>query len=409
MERISPPTFEEGYGYNGKIEEFRKKEFSRLEGNNEQGKEQEKKERKPITYLDHAGATLYASSQIDKVGEFLKNNVLGNPHSQSPSSMEAHERIEEARERVLRYFNADPALYSVVFTSGLYFFNFFFLLFFLPFPPFFFFFFFLLFEKPLLSSSLLFSSSLPSSPTSFSPLSKGTTASTKLVGEWFPWSKKSVFSYYHDSHNSLLGIRHYASEKGAKVRVFSMEDLEGLVVGEGEREEGQPGEQQQQQQQQQQQSPSSFCLEEFGSPVDVDPSEMEEKREGKRKEEGKQGEQEEEEEEEGVSLIALPAQCNFSGTILPFPLFSSTGPLLSPSPPSSPSPSPSPSSPSPSHSPSPPPKQKKIYTLIDAAAYVGHTPLDLDKTKYDFVVFSFYKIFGYPTGLGALIVRNPSG
>lgn len=44
--------------------------------------------------------------------------------------------------------------------------------------------------------------------------------------------------------------------------------------------------------------------------------------------------------------------------------------------------------------------------LIDAAKGCATDPPDLSKFKADFVVFSFYKLFGYPTGLGALIVRN---
>jgi molybdenum cofactor sulfurtransferase len=44
--------------------------------------------------------------------------------------------------------------------------------------------------------------------------------------------------------------------------------------------------------------------------------------------------------------------------------------------------------------------------LLDAAAYVPTNKLDLGKVKPDFVAISFYKIFGYPTGLGALIARK---
>ncbi|CAI9087998.1 OLC1v1022225C5 [Oldenlandia corymbosa var. corymbosa] len=44
--------------------------------------------------------------------------------------------------------------------------------------------------------------------------------------------------------------------------------------------------------------------------------------------------------------------------------------------------------------------------LIDAAKGCATDPPDLSKYKADFVAISFYKIFGYPTGLGALIVRN---
>ena len=43
--------------------------------------------------------------------------------------------------------------------------------------------------------------------------------------------------------------------------------------------------------------------------------------------------------------------------------------------------------------------------LLDAAAFVPTQPLDLRQYPADFVTISFYKIFGYPTGLGALLVR----
>ncbi len=44
--------------------------------------------------------------------------------------------------------------------------------------------------------------------------------------------------------------------------------------------------------------------------------------------------------------------------------------------------------------------------LLDAAAYVPTNRLDLGAVKPDFVPVSFYKMFGYPTGVGALIVRR---
>ncbi|KAH7395348.1 pyridoxal phosphate-dependent transferase [Phaeosphaeria sp. MPI-PUGE-AT-0046c] len=49
------------------------------------------------------------------------------------------------------------------------------------------------------------------------------------------------------------------------------------------------------------------------------------------------------------------------------------------------------------------------YTLLDAAAYVSTSPLDLSDhaTAPDFIAMSFYKIFGFPD-LGALIVRKAS-
>lgn len=46
--------------------------------------------------------------------------------------------------------------------------------------------------------------------------------------------------------------------------------------------------------------------------------------------------------------------------------------------------------------------------LLDAAAYVPSNSLDLQAHQPDFVTVSFYKIFGYPTGIGALLVKKSS-
>ena len=44
--------------------------------------------------------------------------------------------------------------------------------------------------------------------------------------------------------------------------------------------------------------------------------------------------------------------------------------------------------------------------LLDAAAFVPANPLDLSRFHPDFTVVSWYKVFGYPTGIGSLIVRR---
>jgi len=44
--------------------------------------------------------------------------------------------------------------------------------------------------------------------------------------------------------------------------------------------------------------------------------------------------------------------------------------------------------------------------LLDAASFVPGNRLDLSLWHPDFVTISFYKIFGYPTGIGCLIVRK---
>ncbi len=44
--------------------------------------------------------------------------------------------------------------------------------------------------------------------------------------------------------------------------------------------------------------------------------------------------------------------------------------------------------------------------LVDAAAFVPTNRLDVDRIRPDFVTLSFYKIFGFPTGVGCLLVRR---
>ena len=44
--------------------------------------------------------------------------------------------------------------------------------------------------------------------------------------------------------------------------------------------------------------------------------------------------------------------------------------------------------------------------LLDAAAFVPTNALDLSRWHPDFVAISWYKVFGYPTGIGSLIVRR---
>ena len=44
--------------------------------------------------------------------------------------------------------------------------------------------------------------------------------------------------------------------------------------------------------------------------------------------------------------------------------------------------------------------------LVDAARACATRPPDLTAFPADFVVLSYYKIFGYPTGVGALVARR---
>jgi selenocysteine lyase/cysteine desulfurase len=77
----------------------------------------------------------------------------------------------------------------------------------------------------------------------------------------------------------------------------------------------------------------------------------------------------------GAGLFAFPAQSNFSGVHHPLSLVRYAQAL--------------------GH-----------HVLLDAAAFVPASPLSLRMCPADFVVLSFYKIFGYPTGVGALVARR---
>jgi len=78
-----------------------------------------------------------------------------------------------------------------------------------------------------------------------------------------------------------------------------------------------------------------------------------------------------------ANLFAYPAQSNFSGVKHPLDLVASA-------------------------------QAKGWHVLLDAAAFVPTNRLDLTAVQPDFVSVSFYKMFGYPTGVGALLVRRPA-
>ncbi len=76
-----------------------------------------------------------------------------------------------------------------------------------------------------------------------------------------------------------------------------------------------------------------------------------------------------------ANLFAFPAQSNFSGVQHPLSLIERA-------------------------------KAAGWDVLLDAAAFTPTNRLDLSLCKPDFVSLSFYKIFGYPTGVGCLLARK---
>jgi len=74
-------------------------------------------------------------------------------------------------------------------------------------------------------------------------------------------------------------------------------------------------------------------------------------------------------------LFAFPAQSNFSGVQHPLELVARA-------------------------------RDEGYRVLLDTAAYAPTSPLVLDEVRPDFACISFYKMFGFPTGIGALIARR---
>jgi len=76
-----------------------------------------------------------------------------------------------------------------------------------------------------------------------------------------------------------------------------------------------------------------------------------------------------------AKLFAFPAQSNFSGVRHPLELIDVA-------------------------------RHLGFDVLLDAAAFLPSAALSLREYRPDFVTLSFYKLFGYPTGLGALVARR---
>lgn len=70
------------------------------------------------TYLDHAGTTPYARSLIESWTTELTTHLFGNPHSASAASQLSTRRVDDIRLRVLKFFNASPDGFDIVFVAN---------------------------------------------------------------------------------------------------------------------------------------------------------------------------------------------------------------------------------------------------------------------------------------------------
>ncbi|KAL8674020.1 MAG: hypothetical protein Q9168_001552 [Polycauliona sp. 1 TL-2023] len=139
------------------------------------------------TYLDHAGSTPHPRSLMTEYQKLMNAHLFGNPHSQSPSSLQSTELVETARLRILRFFRADPKYFDLVFVAN-------------------------------------------------------ATAALKLVAEGVRGHATNGlwYGYHADSHTSLVGLRQLASAgsrcffSDAEVRQWLSEDLDPTSKGPGD-------------------------------------------------------------------------------------------------------------------------------------------------------------------------------
>ncbi|XP_033624449.1 molybdenum cofactor sulfurase-like [Asterias rubens] len=315
-------------GYNKSIESVNKKEFSRLQGD---------------TYLDHAGATVYAQSQLEALQRDLLENVYGNPHSPCASSRLSTDTIEQVRYRILQHFNTSSDHHSVIFTAGC------------------------TASLKLLAESFDWASKNSKkvqNQTSNSPTESQHSGASQLHPETASLNpintnppsgslpsqnpacgRPGLFCYLMDNHTSVVGMREIARMKGADVQCVAYQDIQKVFKNSPDQTSKLP-----EPAKASDDAQNSSCLQD--------------------------------KQKSRNCLFAYPAQSNFSGAkyhlvdadfeSLPF---SSVG-------------------------------LDRWAVLLDAASLVGTSPLNLGQCKADFVSISFYKIFGFPTGIGALIVRN---
>lgn len=219
-------------------------------------------------YLDYTGGGLYAERQLNEHLNLLRGAVLGNPHSQNPTSQAMTRLVEQARATVLAFFRADPDEYEAIFTLN-------------------------------------------------------ATGALKLIGEAYPFEPGGTYLLTFDNHNSVNGIREFARAKGAAVTYVPL--LPPHLLAD-----------------------DAFLAEALAS---AQPGRH--------------------------NLLAYPAQSNFTGVQHPLEWIAEAQAL-------------------------------GWDVLLDAAAFAPSNRLDLSRWHPDFVDLSFYKIFGYPTGIGCLLARKPA-
>ena len=301
-------------------------------------------------YLDNAGAGLPLRSHFNSYFEDLSNNLYGNPHSQHSASIATAKIVDSVREEITHFLNTDLSQYSVVFTSG-------------------------------------------------------TTSACKLLADAFCWGRgegdtarghvylnsehesfssscdsvrnavnlnQSCYIYTEPNHTSVEGIREIAKLGGALSVCIRDEDLFGEPLSVPK-------------------SKQTAKEDKFDRP-EIDPlkimrdtpmqacnlfSLLAKDYEDKKQQLHAQG----------FHLVAYPGTCNFSGKKYPIGAIEqrtrSSWNLCGVNFPAN-----------------------SVKVFVDTAAALSTSQIDLTRDRPHFIAVSFYKLFGFPTGIGALLVRN---
>ena len=212
----------------------------------------------------------------------------------------------------------------------------------------------------------------------------GATAALRLVAESFPWSPSSEFRYTASNHTSVVGIRAAATHAGARVAVVD------VLAAEASESESEPSVRVRARRDDDGEERRRWRI--------VERAEISPQRTPSRRPFAPSREDANEDEDVAECLFAYPAECNLSGERFHpsvasaaraadegTPTLSSVG---TPTPPR-------------------PRSRRRWRVLCDAAKCAGTRPPDLSREDApDFVALSYYKMFGYPTGLGALVARR---
>ncbi|KAK4172993.1 pyridoxal phosphate-dependent transferase [Triangularia setosa] len=114
------------------------------------------------TYLDYTGSGLASASQLAHSSVRLSSTLYGNPHSINPSSQASTEAINVARVKVLQHLSADAEEYDVIFTAN-------------------------------------------------------ATGAARLIGESYSFTRGRKLVLTADNHNSVNGLREFAGRKGSNI------------------------------------------------------------------------------------------------------------------------------------------------------------------------------------------------